>query len=69
MYKATFIDKLPERWHATTGAAGVYEGKSISECDPRHLKIYADQPALLARLHARFTEWRLSIKASRRVAE
>jgi hypothetical protein len=69
MYKATFIDKLPERWYAATKAAGVYEGKTISECDPRHLQIYADQPALLARLHSRFTEWRLSKKATQRAAE
>jgi hypothetical protein len=69
MYKATFIDKLPERWYAATKTAGVYEGKTISECDIRHLQIYADQPALLARLHARFTEWRLSKKASQRAAE
>lgn len=69
MYRATFIDKLPERWYTATKAAGVYEGKTISECDPSHLQIYADQPTLLARLHARFTEWRLSKKASQRAAE
>jgi hypothetical protein len=40
MYRSIFIDHYPERWHAATKAAGGYQGKTVSECDPKFFRNY-----------------------------
>jgi len=64
MYKSTFIDHFPERWHEATKDAGVYDGRTASECDIKYF-IACDTPrSFIDRLRVRFSEWRLSRKAS-----
>jgi len=63
MYKSTFIDHYPERWHEATNAAGVYGGKTASECDIEYFITCDTPPPLIDRLRVRFSEWRLSRKA------
>jgi hypothetical protein len=64
MYKSTFIDHYPERWHEATKAAGVYAGKTVSECNTEHFIACDTPPPLIDRRRIRFSEWRLSRKAS-----
>lgn len=66
MYESIFIDHYPERWHKATRAAGVYEGKTASECDIEYFIAFDTPPPLTDRLRIRFSEWRLSRKASHR---
>lgn len=63
MYKSTFIDHYPERWYEATQAAGVYAGKTASECDTEYFIACDTPPPLIDRLRIRFSEWRLSRKA------
>ena len=64
MYKSTFIDRFPERWYEATKVAGVYCGKTASECDIEYFIKCDTPPPMIKRLHVRFSEWRLSRKAS-----
>ena len=64
MYKSTFIEHYPERWHEATKAARVYDGKPASEWGMGYL-IACDVPRpLIDRMRVRFNEWRLSRKVS-----
>jgi hypothetical protein len=69
MYKSVFIDKVPHRWHAATKAAGVYEGKTVSECDPKYFRECNERFSFFPALRSRLIEWRLSKRALRRVTE
>jgi hypothetical protein len=69
MYKSTFIDHFPERWHAATKAAGVYEGKTVSECDPNYFRECNRPLSFFPALRSRLIEWRLSKRALRKVTE
>lgn len=64
MYKSTFIDHYPERWQEATKVAGVYDGKTASECDIEHFIACDTPPPFIDRVRVRFSEWRLSRKAS-----
>lgn len=69
MYKSVFIDKVPQRWHAATKAAGVYEGKTVSECDPDYFRECNKPLAFFPALRSRLIEWRVSKQALRKVTE
>jgi hypothetical protein len=69
MYKSIFIDKIFERWHAATKAAGVYEGKTVSECDPKHFRECNKPLSFFRALRNRLIEWRVSKRALRKVTE
>ena len=67
MYKSVFIDKAPQRWHAATKAAGVYDGKTVSECDANYFRECNKPFSFFQANRSRLTEWRLSKRALRKV--
>jgi hypothetical protein len=69
MYKSVFIEKTPQRWHAATKAAGVYEGKTVPECDLKHFRECNKPLSFFPALRSRLIEWRLSKQALRKVTE
>jgi hypothetical protein len=69
MYKSTFIDHYPERWHEATKAAGVYVGKTVSECEPNCFRECNEPLSFFPALRSRLIEWKLSRQALRKVTE
>lgn len=69
MYKSIFIDKAPERWYAATKAVGVYEGKTVSECDQKRFRECNKPLSFFPALRSRLIEWRLSKQALRKITE
>lgn len=69
MYKSVFIDKVPQRWHAATRAAGIYQGKTISECDTIFFRECNHPLSFFSALRSRLVEWRLSKGALQKITE
>ena len=67
MYKSVFIDKAPQKWHAATKAAGVYDGKTVSECDANYFRECNKPLSFLQVNRSRLIEWRRSKRALRKV--
>jgi len=67
MYKSVFIDKVPQRWHAASKAAGVYQGRTVSECDPNYFYECNRPLSFFPALRSRLIEWRVSKATLRKV--
>lgn len=69
MYKSVFVEKVPQRWHAATKDAGIYEGKTVSECDPNYFHECNKPLSFFPALRSRLIEWRLSKRALQKSIE